>query len=359
MSGKRKRPARAKDLTHRYLAGDVDEGMERTQERFGERSARAVARKMEQTALLRAAEAEADGADGADVESLPVGRVVQVYSLFSDVEGVVDGVTRLCVVRKTLAKLSDSLIVVGDLVRFRETGVTDDRGRPEAVIEQVLPRATLLTRSDSFKGIEQHPIVANAEQMLIVASILEPRVKWGLVDRMLVAAKAGGLAPVLCLNKMDLARGREGDRHVVAALEVLSYNEGLGVSTLKTSLDDPASLDALRRVLAGRTTVLAGHSGVGKSSLIRAIQPSLDLRVAAISGYTGKGRHTTTSARRYPLEGEGGGHVIDTPGVKLFGLWGVTPDNLAAFFPDVAAGTAPDWRVESYERIAASLSGAT
>lgn len=357
MSGKRKRQARAKDLTHRYLAGDLDEGMERTQERFGERSARAVERKIARTALLRAAEAEA--ADGADVPSLPVGRVVQVYSLFSDVEGVADGLTRLCVVRKTLAKLSDTPIVVGDLVRFRETGAVDERGRPEAVIEQVLPRTTLLTRSDSFKGIEQHPIVANAEQMLIVASILEPRVKWGLVDRMLVAARAGGLVPVVCLNKMDLARGREGDREVAAALEVLAYYDALGVRTLRTSLDDLDSIEALRGVLAGRTTVLAGHSGVGKSSLIRAIQPSLDLRVAAISGYTGKGRHTTTSARRYPLEGEGGGHVIDTPGVKLFGLWGVTPDNLESFFPDVAAGTAPPWRVESFERIARSLSEAS
>jgi ribosome biogenesis GTPase len=100
---------------------------------------------------------------------------------------------------------------------------------------------------------------------------------------------------------------------------------------------------------------LAGHSGVGKSSLIRAVQPQLDLRVGEVSTYTDKGRHTTTSARRYVLDLEGGGSVIDTPGVKLFGLWGVTRENLDEFFPDVEDDSAPEWRRESYKRIAESL----
>ena len=98
---------------------------------------------------------------------------------------------------------------------------------------------------------------------------------------------------------------------------------------------------------------LYGMSGVGKSSLLTAIQPSLDLRIGAISGYTGKGRHTTTTAKRYPLDK--GGYVVDTPGVKLFGLWNVTRENLEEFFPDVAAGSAPQWRMESFERIRESL----
>jgi len=112
-------------------------------------------------------------------------------------------------------------------------------------------------------------------------------------------------------------------------------------------------LEELREVLRDGPTVLAGQSGVGKSSLITAIEPGLDLRIGAISGYTGKGRHTTTSAKRYKL-GDGG-DVIDTPGVKLFGLWGVTRDNLSEYFPDVVNGSAPPWRVESYERISESL----
>src|SRR5206468_2917233 len=156
----------------------------------------------------------------------------------------------------------------------------------------------VLTRADSFKAVTQHPIVANAQQMLIVASLREPRVKWGLVDRMIVAARSGGLHPVVCLNKIDLA--------------------------------DPA-LPALT----------ADPAGDGAA------------RAAAISRFNDKGRHTTTSARRYVLDF--GGAVIDTPGVKLFGLWGVSRENLLEFFPDVDAGTAPEWRKESYERIADSL----
>ncbi len=134
---------------------------------------------------------------------------------------------------------------------------------------------------------------------------------------------------------------------------MLAYYRSLGITTLETSVELSIGLTELRDVLRNRETVLAGHSGVGKSSLIRSIQPHLDLRVGEVSHYTDKGRHTTTSARRYPLEF--GGSVIDTPGVKLFGLWGVTGDNLEEFFPDIAAGTAPEWRRQSYERMAKSL----
>jgi len=317
-------------------------------ERFDHKAAKSQQRKMEQTSLMRAAEAEAD----VNVAALPVGQVVQVYSLFNDVEH--EGRMLLCVIRKTLSKVTDTSIVVGDHVRFRETGVTDESGRPEAVIEAVLPRRSVLTRTDSFKATEQHPIVANADQMLIVVSVAEPDVKWGLVDRMLVAAQAGSLLPVVCLNKVDLAEKSPAARRAYdEALGVLDYLRSLDVAVLEASVTTGVGLEALRDVLRGKATVLAGHSGVGKSSLIRAIQPALDLRIGAISNYTGKGRHTTTSARRYPLDG--GGQVIDTPGVKLFGLWGVTRENLDSFFPDVGRADVPEWRRTSYERIMASL----
>jgi ribosome biogenesis GTPase len=294
------------------------------------------------------------------------------------------GRTYLCVVRKTLSKVAETGLVVGDRVRFRVMDINNvDQGNaqapapapatpakttfsatrePEAVIEQIEPRKTVLTRSDSFKGIEQHPIVANAEQMLIVASLRHPTVKWGLVDRILVAARGGGLKPIVCVNKIDVALPAEGDANpageaadLAFAREALAHYQTLGVSTLLTSADRGMGLDALRDVLRERTTVLAGHSGVGKSRLVRAIQPHLDLKVGEVSRYTDKGRHTTTSARRYLLDF--GGLVIDTPGVKHFGLWGVTAENLPEYFPDVAAGTAPEWRKESFERILGSLSG--
>jgi ribosome biogenesis GTPase len=122
---------------------------------------------------------------------------------------------------------------------------------------------------------------------------------------------------------------------------------------IRTSASANIGVDHLRSLLIGHETVVAGHSGVGKSTLLNAIQPALQLRVGDISRYTSKGRHTTTSARRYPLSD--GGAVIDTPGVKLFGLWGVTRENLAEFFPDVEERTAPEWRRMSYERILESL----
>jgi ribosome biogenesis GTPase / thiamine phosphate phosphatase len=277
---------------------------------------------------------------------------MQVYSRFCEVDHPTG--PRLCVTRKTLSKLAATSIVVGDFVRFRDTPKLDELGRREAVIEQVMPRKTILTRADSFQARSQHPIVANAEQMLIVASIARPMVKWGLVDRMLIAAQSGGLTPLLCLNKIDLGNVDEKSRSdFAAAQDVMRHYQSLGIITFQTSAELHQSIESVAEALAGKTTVLAGHSGVGKSTLIAAVQPGLDIRIGEISNFNDKGRHTTTSARRYRLEM--GGYVIDTPGVKLFGLWGVSAENLLEFFPDVRDGTAPGWRIESCERIRASL----
>jgi ribosome biogenesis GTPase len=344
MPGKRK-SSREKDLTSRYLDGELDEDRLDTQQRFSDRSKHHQQRKIAKTALMRAAEDEAQ----ADVSSLLIGSVIQVHSLFSEV--MHEGTIYLCVVRKTLMQVTRQSVIVGDDVRFRPTGAKDESGRPEGVIEEILPRRTLLTRADSFKAIEAHPIVANAEQMLIVASLAFPKVKWGLIDRMIIAAQSGGLTPIICLNKTDFRDAEPGEYEFAHA--VLEHYTVMQIQVMETSVEAKTGMDRIREILAGKTTVLAGHSGVGKSSLIRAIQPHLDLRIGAISGYNEKGRHTTTSARRYPLDF--GGAVIDTPGVKLFGLWNVTRDNLADYFPDIASDIAPQWRVESYERIAASL----
>jgi ribosome biogenesis GTPase len=382
--GKPKKPQREKDLTSRFLSGNLDEDRMQSGQRFTARNKGATQQKILKTALMRA---DDQAAAGVGVDTLPVGEVLQVYSLFSEVEH--GGRTYLCVVRKTMSKVAETGLVVGDRVRFRvidtnnealgnaqapevaaKSGTTAFMAsrEPEAVIERIEPRVTVLTRSDSFKGIEQHPIVANAEQMLIVASLRHPTVKWGLVDRILIAARGGGLKPIVCINKIDVALPPDtaagpdagGGSEAAAeaedlafAREALAHYRAMGIATLLTSADRGIGLDALRDVLRGQKTVLAGHSGVGKSSLVRAIQPQLDLKVGEVSRYTDKGRHTTTSARRYVLDF--GGAVIDTPGVKHFGLWGVTAENISEYFPDVAAGTAPEWRKQSYERILASL----
>lgn len=358
MRGKPKKGQRHKDLTDDYLSGSMDEDRLPPSERYNRRTKHHQANKTARTALMRLAESE----EGGDVDALPVGRVLQVHSLHM---GVIVGESPiLCVVRRTTTQTSETRVVVGDLVRVRD--VTSQLGEGadierQGVIERVEPRQTVLTRADSFDLNRQAPIVANAEQMLIVVSLLLPRVKWGLIDRMLVAARAGGLRPIVCLNKWDLRLGQDarlkpGEAASAAeeAETALDHLSGpLGVEVIRSSVQTGEGIDALRSLTAGRITVLAGHSGVGKSSLASAVQPGLNLRVAEVSNYNQKGRHTTTSARWYDLSA--GGAIIDTPGVRRFGLWNVTPDTLIDHFPDVAAGNAPAWRAESYERILESL----
>lgn len=375
MKGKPKKSPREKDLTSRYLSGGLDEDRIDSSQRFTDRNKHAQANKTLKTAAMRK---EAGNAAEIDIETLPLGRVVQVYSLYCDVKAA-DAIY-LCTIRKTLNKVSDYATVVGDFVRFRASGRNSERGQPEGVIERVEPRKTVLTRSDSFKQIVQHPVVANADAMLIVAAAANPRPKWGLIDRLLIAARSGGLEPIVCLNKIDLEEitdelpvdddvedeeveepdddlldVEDGEITMPDPEEALAYYASLGVQTLRTSAVSRVGLDALADKLRGRITVLAGHSGVGKSSLITAVQPSLVIRVGDVSVVTEKGRHTTTSARYYPLENDATGAVVDTPGVKVFGLWGVTRENLKEHFPDVIAETAPPWRVDSYDRIAESL----
>jgi ribosome biogenesis GTPase len=343
MPGRSRKPPREKDLTRRLLDGDEDTDKLESSQKFSRRSKNEEQNRIEKTALLRAG-----GPQSVDIETLPIGEVVQVFSRFCQVEHPTG--PRICVTRKTLGRLQETSTVVGDRVRFRDSDAHDEAGRIEAVIEQILPRQTILTRADSFRAHEEHPIVANAQQMLIAVSLLRPRVKWGLVDRMLVAAKSGGLMPIVCLNKIDLAEGPLGP-----AEEVLDHYQSMGIATLRISALDIAGegVQQLKAAMKDKTTVLAGHSGVGKSTLIAAVEPGLEIRIGEVSNFNDKGRHTTTSARRYPLAI--GGYMIDTPGVKMFGLIGVTRENLREFFPDVQNGTAPQWRLESFERIQASL----
>lgn len=347
-----KKGQRHKNLTATYIAGNLDEEKLRRGQRFTQRAKNFQRDRTAKTAQTR----REDPGQIADVDALPLGRVVQVHSVYYEVE--YEGAKRLCVVRKTVSRTSETRVVVGDFVRFSHAGET------EGVIERIEPRKSILTRADvraeKDKIVGQIPIIANADQMLIVASLLLPRIKWGLIDRMIVAALTGNLVPIVCLNKIDLASAADPriTAHQAAgareeADKAVGHYVSLGINVLQTSVKLGRGIDKLRELLRNKTTVLAGHSGVGKSSLITAVQPGLNIRVGEISNYNQKGRHTTTSARIYDLPT--GGTVVDTPGVKLFGLHNMTADSLISFFPDVAAETAPPWRIESYQRIAASL----
>jgi ribosome biogenesis GTPase len=219
-----------------------------------------------------------------------------------------------------------NVIAVGDRVLVSQNG--SDRG----VVEAVLPRRSFLARADPFHDHLRQVIVANVDGVLIVASWREPHLWFELVDRYLVAARRNGLTPVICVNKIDLAKDPTTCR---AALEPY---QALGYRVLFTSALTGQGVDALRHLLRGQTTVLAGMSGVGKSSLLNAAQPNLDLRTRQVSQASREGQHTTTQVTLLKLEE--GSFVVDTPGIREFGLSGLRRAELAQFYPEIEAAAA-------------------
>ena len=172
-------------------------------------------------------------------------------------------------------------------------------------------------------------LVSNVDQLLIVASVAEPRLKPNLLDRMLVAAEKGRVRPIICINKIDLDEPAN-------LLPLVGVYSRMGYSTLLVSAKTGFGVDRLRQLVAGRESVVAGQSGVGKSSLLNAIDAGLHLRVGEVSEENEKGRHTTTTARLLPIGTLGsGGYVVDTPGLRSFELWDVIPEEVAGYFRDL------------------------
>ena len=226
----------------------------------------------------------------------------------------------------TARELGRKSVVVGDRVAL----VSDVSGEPGTLarIVRLEPRQTVLRRTADDTDPYERVVVANADQLVIVSSLASPPPRFGLIDRCLVAAYVGGLDPLLCLTKADLA-GPD------AAGRVLEQYADLGLAAVTTRPDtEPVEL---RAALAGRVSVLVGHSGVGKSTLVNRLVPAAERSVGAVSAI-GKGRHTSASAVALALPG--GGWVIDTPGIRSFGLAHVTPADLLAAFPDLEPGTA-------------------
>jgi ribosome biogenesis GTPase len=253
-----------------------------------------------------------------DASSRLFGRVLRVHGLASVVE-TEDGRQFRCAVRRLLKSLASderNVVATGDHVWIRPAA------NDEGFIERVEPRHGLLTRAS--KGRE-HVLVANVDQVVIVMSLVEPDLKPHLIDRYLVSAEQGGIAPVLCLNKADLV-------DPAACQPIVGLYNQLGIPTLLTSATTGVGIERLRKRLIGRQTVFSGQSGVGKSSLLNAIQPGLGLQVREVSETTQKGKHTTTTAELLRLES--GGWVVDTPGIRQFQLWDILPEELEGFFPE-------------------------
>ena len=219
-------------------------------------------------------------------------------------------------------------VVVGD--RVRVVGDVSGAEGSLARIVEVEPRTTVLRRTADDDDPVERVVVANASQLVVVTALADPEPRHGLIDRALVAAYDAGMAPLLCLTKADLADPET----------LLATYRALGVPWVVTRRDDDGlgGLADLRERLAGRASVLLGHSGVGKSTLVNALVPDAGREVGQVNAVTGRGRHTSTSALMLPLPGADDtpdGWIIDTPGIRSFGLAHVQPEHLIEAFPDL------------------------
>ncbi len=215
---------------------------------------------------------------------------------------------------------STNPVVVGDEVVCE----ADDGG--DYVIADIVPRRNYVIRRASNLSKESHIIAANVDQALLMASLRSPETPTEFVDRFLVTCEAYKVPVTILLSKIDLQ-----DAEAVA--EFRAVYEGAGYRVLEVSATEGRGVEAVRELLAGRTTLVSGNSGVGKSTLIQCIDPALDIRTGEISESHHKGRHTTTFSTMYPLAG--GGAVIDTPGIKGFGLIDIDEAELWHYFPEM------------------------
>lgn len=235
---------------------------------------------------------------------------------------VLDGDPERRVVAMRARELGRTPIVVGDKVSV----VGDLSGRPDTLarIVRVAERTTVLRRTADDTDPYERIVVANADQLLIVTAMADPPPRTGFVERALAAAYVGGLSPILCLTKSDLAD----------ATEFAAAFADLDLPIVAAGRDDP--LDAVLRILDGHLTALIGHSGVGKSTLVNRLVPEADRATGVVSG-VGKGRHTSTQSVALPLPGDSRPRtwVVDTPGIRSFGLAHVSADDIVHAFGDL------------------------
>lgn len=266
-----------------------------------------------------------DAGDGLSVEmesldpSMLQGRVLRVHGL-ECVVATADGREVRCAVRQVLKSLSTDqrhVVAAGDVVVFRPEGTT------QGIIYSVKPRHGVLSRTS--KG-RRHILVTNVDLVIIVASTADPDLKPHLIDRFLVTAEQARLEPLIVLNKADLIDPAQ-------LQPLLGVYAQMGYRTLLTSAEKGWGIEHLRSLVIGRQSVVAGQSGVGKSSLLNAVQEGLGLRVQPVSADNHKGKHTTTTAELLPLVG--GGYLVDTPGIRQLELWDVAAEEVAGLFRDI------------------------
>ncbi|HWE36443.1 MAG TPA: ribosome small subunit-dependent GTPase A [Isosphaeraceae bacterium] len=315
----RQKRTRDNDLTRQYDRGELGKKGEPA---AGERVRAKGELSRHRTVMQEVGESGANDAEdpsanlAVDLSECRTGRVIKIHGHDSVVE--TDDRRRFrCAVRrllKTLAIDGRNVVAVGDRVWFRPGG------GDEGLIEKVEARKGVVTRGYRHR---EHVLVSNVDQILIVSALEAPGLKLPLVDRYLISAEKGGVRPIIVLNKADLV-------DLADYQWVIGLYTQLGYEVLPTSAADGRGVERLRAVLARGSTAFSGQSGVGKSSLLNAIQPGLNLRVREVSDWTSKGKHTTTLAELIRLDS--GGYVVDTPGLRQFELWDVEPGELEGYF---------------------------
>lgn len=214
-------------------------------------------------------------------------------------------------------------IAVGDQVELE----VDQDG--VGTIHKIQPRKNYIIRKSTNLSKQVHIIASNIDQLVLVTSIVQPRIALGFVDRILATAEAYSISVTIVFNKLDIYDESALDR----LAEVLAIYHPIGYNYCLTSVKTGRGIEEFRQLLAGKTSLLSGHSGVGKSSLINTIEPGLDLKVKDVSGSNEKGQHTTTFAELHNLSI--GGSIIDTPGVRSFGIIDFNREHLSHYFPEM------------------------
>jgi len=241
----------------------------------------------------------------------------------------------ICALRGSLKKElthQKNLVTVGDFVRIEP--IEDNK----AMIFHVEPRRSVLSRADNLRRRKEHLIAANVDQVLIVASVMMPRLKPFLIDRYLIAADKGNMQGVIILNKIDLLKRppKELDPALIQEQKEI-YHEfieaytKLSIPVIQISATTGKGMDDLREIMKGKASVFSGQSGVGKTSLINTVT-GLDLPVGDLAGRTLKGTHTTSTPQLVPIGPET--YCIDTPGIKSFGLWDCSPQELQGYYEE-------------------------
>lgn len=220
---------------------------------------------------------------------------------------------------------STNPVAVGDFVEIE----TEDRIENTAIITEIRPRRNYINRQSPRAKHQHHIIAANLDQSFLVATLKEPRTSQGFIDRFLVASEMYHVQPSIIFNKADIYRKKEQEK-----FDLWSEMYGsIGYGVYLVSVKENTGIDALAAKIQGKTTLFSGHSGVGKSSLLNAILPNLQIKTQDVSEWSGKGMHTTTFAEMYDLPG--GGSIIDTPGMREFGLVDISKQELSHYFPEM------------------------